>query len=303
MKPVAVLVTALLLGAAAGELLCHWPAFRDLAGRTTGRGGLVRIVNGKGIYDADLGGDEERTIADAALAENLRRSAAGGKVDPSRVEEPFVVLQDQFADQKKFEQALRSAGLSDSALREKLEEQVRELDWLEKQIGTGNAVTEQECRTFYETHPEFFALPVRYRAAHIFLAAHSETPAEVVEEKEKAIGALAERLQQGEPLPQLAAEASEDEATKGRGGDLGYFSETRIPAEFVAELKKLKVGQVSAPFRSRLGFHIVQLTEIKPERVLSFEEARSEIAAVIANDRRASRVDRIAGEISAFASR
>jgi len=128
-------------------------------------------------------------------------------------------------------------------------------------------------------------------------------PPEEVAEKEAAIGELATRLQQGEPFSQLAAESSEDEATKNRGGDLGYFSEIRVPTEFMAEVQKLQPGQTSKPFRSHLGFHIVQLTEIKSARVLSFEEARAEISLALANERRASSVQRIAREISAFASR
>lgn len=294
---------AILLGAAAGELLCHWPAFRDVAGRVMSRGRLVNIVNGKGIYETDLGGDEDVTASDAILAENLRRAASEGRVDPSRVETEITLLRAQFDDPKKFEAACRSAGLTDSVLRERIEEQLRELDWLEKQITATIAVTDQECRAFYDGHSSLFNQPERYRVSHVFLAAHAETPAEVVGEKETAIAALAERLRQGESLSQLATEASEDEASKGGGGDLGYLSEARLPANFIAEIKKLRVGETSKPFRTHLGFHIAQLTEIKPSRVLSFAEARGEIHSAIANEYRAASVDRIVHEISAFASR
>jgi parvulin-like peptidyl-prolyl isomerase len=293
---------AVFLGGVAGELLCRWPTFRDLAGRVTNRGRLVRIVNGKGIYETDLGGEQDVSESDAILAENLRHAASGGKVNSSRVAEPFTLLYAQFADQKKYEAALRSAGLTESALRERLEEQLREMDWLEKQIAPIPGVTEQECRSFYDANPELFRQPVRYRAAHLFLASHAETPPEVVEEKEKAITALEARLRQGEALSALA-EFSEDESSKRRGGDLGYFSEARMPADFLAEIEKLRVGRTSKPFRSHLGFHVVQLAEIKPARVLSFEEERGEIRSALANEHRATSVARIAREISAFASR
>jgi hypothetical protein len=296
------ILAAVFLGAVAGELPFRWPAFRDLAGRVTNRGRLVRIVNGKGVYETDLGGEQDVSELDAILAENLRHAAAAGKVNSSRVEERFAVLLDQFADPKKFAAVLRSADLTESALRERLEEQLREVDWLEKQVAATPSVTEQECRTFYDAHPALFRQPVRYRAAHLFLASHAETPPEVVEEKEKAIAALEARLKKGERLSALA-ELFEDEATKRRGGDLGYFSETRIPAEFLAEIKKLRVGEMSKPFRSHLGFHIAQLTEIKPARVLSFEEARGEIMLALANEHRATSVARIAREISVVASR
>lgn len=297
-----VIVIAVCLGAGAGGLLCRWPAFRDLAGRVTGRGGLIRIVNGSGIYETDLGGEQEVSESDAILSENLRQAAANGKVDSSRIQAQFALLSCQFGDQKKFEAALRSAGLTEPALRERIEEQLREAHWLENQIATTPAVKEQECRSFYDAHPELFHQPVRYRAAHIFLASHAETPPEVVKEKEKAIAALEARLKKGEPFAALA-ELSEDQASKRGGGDLGYFSDARVPAEFMAEITKLRVGETSKPFRSRLGFHIAQLTEIKPARVLSFDQVRSEILATLINERRANSVARIGHEISAFASR
>jgi parvulin-like peptidyl-prolyl isomerase len=173
-------------------------------------------------------------------------------------------------------------------------DQFRGLAWLEKQVRPAAAVTEQECREFYEAHRDLFAQPVRFRASHLFLAAHAETPPEIVEEKKLAIATFATRLSKGETLSALATEASEDEASKPRGGDLGYFSETRTPPEFMAEIKKLRVGETSQPFRSHLGFHIVQVAEIRDARLLTFEEARREISVAFANERRASRVDQIA---------
>lgn len=302
LRRLGLIVLAVFLGGFAGELLCHWPAFRDLAGRVANRGRLVRIVNGKGIYETDLGGEQDVSEADAILAENLRHAAAGGKVNSSRLEAPFTLLMHQFADRKKFEAALRSAGLTEAALRRRLEEQLRAVDWLERQIARTSSVTDQECRRFYDAHREMFAQPPRYRAAHLFLAAHAQTPPEVVEEKEKFIAAFQARLTMGERLSALA-ELSEDEATKRRGGDLGYFSEARAPAEFIAEMKQLRVGQISKPFRSSLGFHIAELTELKPARTLSFEAARGEIMSALSNEHRATSVARTAREISAVASR
>lgn len=287
MKRWALLIfVAAVLGLIAGELLSRWWTFRDVAGRVTGRGRLITIVNGKAIYETDLGGDEEATASDTVAAENLRHATASEPVEPARVDYELALLRAEFGDEKKFKAALRSAGLSEFALREKIEVQLRGLAWLEKQITTGDAISEQECRRFYEAHPDLFTQPVRYRVSHLFLAAHAETPPEAVEEKEKAIAVLATRLTQGELLSQIAAEVSEDEATKTRGGDLGYFSETRVPPEFIAEIQKLRAGEVSKPFRSHLGFHIAQLSDTKPARLIPFEEARPEIVVALANHRR-----------------
>jgi foldase protein PrsA len=109
-----------------------------------------------------------------------------------------------------------------------------------------------------------------------------------------AIADLGKRLAKGEPLSLLAGESSEDEATKNRGGDLGFFAEARMAPEFIAEIRKLPVGKVSKPFRSHLGFHIAQVTEIKAPRLLRFEEVRPEIALAIANERRVLHAETLA---------
>jgi parvulin-like peptidyl-prolyl isomerase len=215
-------------------------------------------------------------------------------VAPSAVDREVALLEAQFGNEKTFRKALLADGLSISALRDRATNQLRGLAWLEKQIRPAAAVTEKESREFYEAQRDLFAQPVRFRASHLFLAAHAETPPEVVEEKERAIATFATRLRKGETLSALATEASEDEASKQRGGDLGYFSDTRMPPEFIAEIKKLRVGETSKPFRSHLGFHIALVTEIRAAHLLTFEEARPEISVALGNGRRANRVDQIA---------
>jgi len=277
-------------------LLYRSAAFRDLAGRLSGRGHLVAIANQRGIYETDLG--NELSAQELIGAENLRRAAADEALAPAVIERELALFEAQFGDDKSFRKALRTDGISLSSLREKVTSQLRGLAWLEKQVRSASTVTEQECRQLHDARTELFTQPVRFRASHLFLAAHAETPPEDVEQKEVAIVALAARLGRGEDFSQLVAEASEDEATKSRGGDLGYFSETRMPSEVIAELKKLRVGEISKPFRSHLGFHIAQVTEIKPLRDLSLEESRQEISVAIANERRAGKVEHLARSLS-----
>lgn len=288
---------ALLAGLAGSELLFRSFAFRDLAGQLVGRGRLVAVVNEKGIYESDLGGDEAVTARDLTIAENLRSAAVHEMIDPARVDQELVLIKVQFPSERTFEDAMEANGFSISSLREAITAELRGRQWLEKQIPPSGTVTDQECRQFYQAHQDLFTQPVRFRAAHLFLAAHAETPPDVVEEQELAIAALAGRLAKGETFPLLAAEASEDEATKSRGGDLGFFSESRMVPEFIAEIKKLRVGQVSRPFRSPLGFHIAQFTEIKAAGLLSFEEARPEISLAMGNERRTLQARQIAANL------
>jgi len=285
-------------GVLCSDLLCRSLAFRDAAGRLFGHGRLVTLTDSKGADEKDLDDDDFSTASDLVVRENLGRVARNEPPDAAKVDGELSLLRAQFGDEKAFLREVRFNVFSISSLRERIAEQVRSLQWLEKQITAETAVTEKECRDFYEKHLARFTQPVRFRASHLFLAAPADTPPEIVESKREMIDALAGRLAHGETLPQLAPEASEDEATKSRGGDLGFFSSERMPPEFFAEVEKLAVGQRSNPFRSRLGFHIVAVAEIRPARVLSFADARGEILLALANERRALIAKRLAEMLS-----
>ena len=306
MKGFSAIAAACVLGVVCSELLSHSASFRELLGRVGGRGHLVAITNGRGFYESDLAAYEATTASDLVVAENLDRISSEEKIDPARLDHELSFYRVEFGGEAAFAHALRVSGLSLASLREKIAGQLRALQWLEKQITAEPAISDAACKgwhnrkgqTNYDTHVYLFQQPARFRVSHIFLAAHAETPPEDVEAKAKAIEALAMRVARGEALSKLAAEASEDEASKVRGGDIAFFSAARMPPEFFAEVEKLQSGEISKPFRSHLGFHVVQLTETKPSRLLPFEEARREISGALANERRVQITARLAGKLT-----
>jgi parvulin-like peptidyl-prolyl isomerase len=291
------LAAGLLCGLAAGELLYRSARFRDLAGRISGRGHVIAIASHKGIYESDLSDERDVSAEDLVVLTNLGHAAATETIDSAQVDREMALIEAQFADDKVFRKVLGGDRLSISTLRDKVRTQLRGIAWLEKQVRSATAISESESRKYYETHRESFAQPVRFRVTHLFLAAHAETAPEVVEEKERLIAALSTRLSGGETLSQLVAEASEDEGSTSRGGDLNYFAEHRTPQEFLAEIKKLSIGETSKPFRSHLGFHIAQLTEMKDARMLTFDEARPEIIVALGNGSRAASIRQITADL------
>ena len=287
------LAIACLAGLITSELFWRSPAAREVIGRFTGRGELRALVGGIGIY-ADADTEAEAQI----VAENLRRFARDEAIAEADVEREMNLLRYQFPNEQAFAKAVEAASSSEPALRRDVSEHLRGRQWIEKQVATALAVSEDECRQFYEQNRAEFMQPQRFRASHLFLAAPGETPPEVVDAKHKAIKAFTARLTKREPLTTLVAEASEDEATKPHGGDLGIFSAARVPPEFVTEITKLRVGQMSPVIRTHLGFHLVQLTDMKPPRELSFDEARPEIQQRLLNAKRAAAVAKVAERLA-----
>jgi peptidyl-prolyl cis-trans isomerase SurA len=79
---------------------------------------------------------------------------------------------------------------------------------------------------------------------------------------EAKINALYGRVQSGEDFAKLATLNSEDES-RNRGGDLGWISEGSTFPQFEKVIKGIKPGETSAPFQTPMGWHLVQVLEVR----------------------------------------
>lgn len=70
---------------------------------------------------------------------------------------------------------------------------------------------------------------------------------------------LYDRIQGGADFGQLARASSDDTASAVEGGSLGWVNPGVMVPEFEAEMNKLQPGQISQPFESQFGWHIVQV--------------------------------------------
>jgi parvulin-like peptidyl-prolyl isomerase len=300
---------AVIAGVGLGQLACHSVVCRDAIGRLFARGHLMALVQGDGIYqeDVDLAIAESRSRRDqnesqiptdlifsrlVAMSAALKL-AEHEKISERKIERELNLYRAQFRDGKTWTGALRANGLSVRSLRRMIGVDLRARKWLSRQIAPQLQVTIEECRERYQQHPEMYSLPLRLRANHLFLAAPPETPKEIVDLKKEKIEALAKRIRAGENFAAVVALDSEDEATKTRGGDLGFFSADRMPQDFFEATIGLRLGEISKPMRTTLGFHIIQETEIKPARTMAFEEARPEIETELEREKRSRALQKV----------
>ena len=72
---------------------------------------------------------------------------------------------------------------------------------------------------------------------------------------------LRQEIQQGADFSTLAKKYSKDPGSTAKGGNLGWTSAGTFVPAFEEALQKLSPGEISEPFKSRFGWHIVQLLE------------------------------------------
>ena len=106
--------------------------------------------------------------------------------------------------------------------------------------------------------------------SHIITLSHARhillKPSEMKQENEiqARLEIIRERILGGESFEELARTNSEDGSAKD-GGDLGWQNPENLVPEFVEEMNKLKPGEISPVFKSRFGWHIIQMVARKQE--------------------------------------
>lgn len=137
-----------------------------------------------------------------------------------------------------------------------------------------------EVRKYYDSNRRQFEVRESRQAAHIFVSAEAAAGAEARQKARARAEELHKQLQKAPgSFAELAKTRSEDPGSAANGGDLGYidFGSMKDVPEFEAALYKLKPGEISAPVESRLGFHIIRLTAVRPGQSKSLEEVRPQI--------------------------
>jgi peptidyl-prolyl cis-trans isomerase SurA len=93
-------------------------------------------------------------------------------------------------------------------------------------------------------------------ARHILMKTSELQDDQTVQQK---LAALRERIVKGEDFAALAAASSQDPGSAAEGGDLGWAGPGSFVPQFEKELESLQVNEISQPFKTPYGWHIVQV--------------------------------------------
>ncbi len=100
------------------------------------------------------------------------------------------------------------------------------------------------------------AIENQVHARHILMKTTELADDATVKQK---LNTLRERVVKGEDFAGLAQTNSEDPGSAAQGGDLGWSGPGTFVPEFEQQLSALKDGEISEPFKTQYGWHIVQM--------------------------------------------
>jgi len=124
------------------------------------------------------------------------------------------------------------------------------------------------------------------KVAHIMMIVKGDMDDKSKAAAKQKIDEVYAKLQAGDPFETLAQQFSEDQQTRGKGGELPWFGAGKFVPEFENSAFALtEEGSFSAPVKTKYGWHIIKLLESK--KVLPFEEMESELKSKVARSDRA----------------
>jgi peptidyl-prolyl cis-trans isomerase D len=145
----------------------------------------------------------------------------------------------------------------------------------------GIEVSEDEAEQYYEQNIQDFRTQEERRASHILIEFGDDQ-----QKAEQQAEDILAKINNGEDFAELAETFSSDTFSAENGGDLDWFSMGMMdPAFEDAAFALQNVGDVSDVVESEFGFHIIKLTDVKPEETSPFADVKEDVIAKLKAER------------------
>jgi len=147
---------------------------------------------------------------------------------------------------------------------------------LERIVSTLQA-DEAALRGYYDEHRNDYQTQEQRRASHILIGAEEGADQAALDAARAKAEEVLQRVRGGAPFAEVAKEVSQDPGSAERGGDLGFFEKGVMEPPFEEAVFAMQPGEISDLVKTRFGFHIIQLNEIRAAAGKPFEEVQAEV--------------------------
>lgn len=243
-------------------------------------GGNVAVVNGKAIPTEDF---------EAYLKyKNLKP-----KTDAQRQR-----MLDEFLRREALTRVIsQQKGFDSAAVQAELDDQRREIlinryfDGQLNQAVDGNAI-----RSYYDNHQDEFA-ERKVHLAHILVRLNRTMNEQDRQVRLTKAREAYSKVHRGDDFAEVARQYSEDAVSAKKGGDLGWMREGAVDPAFSSKAFSLEPGQISEPFETPFGYHVLKVLEAPTVIRQPFEAVKGRIRHQLRNQAKEREVERLLSQI------
>ena len=212
-----------------------------------------------------------KQLLDQLIIENLQMqmaTRAGVRVDDNQLNQAMnTIAQQNNMDFQQFQQVLEQQGVYLQT-----REQLRK-DIILQQFQTGSVnnridITRQEVENYLRSQAGQADIAPEYRIAHILIE-NADGPQQ--SRRDELAQFLHQQLEDGAEILQFIASGEVSGIPLG-GGDLGFRKAEALPSMFRDVVPGMTLGEISEPFTSSSGWHILQVKDIRGGASLEIEQ-------------------------------
>lgn len=194
-------------------------------------------------------------------------------LDDPKIKEQEDQIKKMVGDEAQYQEWLKQQAMT--------QEEVRNYFALSAKVAEGVTVSDEQVKTFFDSHQEQYGRqPEQVKARHILVATEPE-----------ATDIIAQ-LQKGANFEQLAKDKSTEPGAKDSGGDLGYFTKGKMVPEFEKAAFGQKVGTFSTtPVKTEFGYHVILVEDHKQGTQADFTKVKEQVAQDALADAKAQKFE------------
>jgi peptidyl-prolyl cis-trans isomerase C len=179
------------------------------------------------------------------------------------------------SNQEAYEQALKQNNITEDQLRQDIRENLP-VQKVQERVAGDAEPSDKEIQKYYEQNKEAqFTTPEQRCVRHILFNKDQKEKAEDVKQQ----------LEDGGDFAKLAKEHSQDPGSAENGGDLGCLGKGETVPEFEKAAFGAEQDEVVGPVQTEFGYHILKVTDVKPEKTRSLQEVESQIRSQLAAEK------------------
>jgi len=202
---------------------------------------LERLISER--LQLNIGFNAGVRIADQEIDQTISRLAAGSNLS----------VQDYIAQ-------VHASGSTMTALRQDIANEMIMAQVQQGSVMRGIHISDQELNNFLNSQEGKLMTSPDIKLGQILISVSSAATTSEINDAQKKLDSISEKINQGDDFKQLAIANSDDQSAL-EGGDLGWRKQAQLPSLFTEALKGLKPGEVSKSIRSGAGFHLLKLYE------------------------------------------
>jgi len=224
-------------------------------------------------------GELRRQVLDALIDERVIITSAresGMRVDEPEIDRAVqsIAAQNQISIDT-LRQRVAQEGMDYARFRANLRDQMMMERLREREVYRRIQISDEDVDKLIEQQRALVNADAETNLAQILVTVPERADEATVAARRARIEAALSRVRAGEPFEAVAREVSED-GNRERGGVIGLLPASRLPELFMAAVRGLKAGEVTAePLRSGAGFHVLKVLERRDKPLGQVTETRA----------------------------